>query len=240
MRVWDVSPGYLSRESLLGEHREIHALLVVLGEGKRGYARRPETRRWRGHEEALAVRHRLVAAEMVLRGYRDRTPAPAQADRPSWPFTFVDPPGRQFEILAGKYAGKRRGRIPLPGSAQQLWAQHKYSVMARSQEAYRRMGRSLSGPVDPAAFDSLAEELVAVLRTAPTEGGVRNAAAHVWGHVSALAASSDGRKVQGLLESAPLQVLDLAFRLADEHAVEYLLHSTIFSDLPGITRTAGE
>jgi hypothetical protein len=233
MRVWDVSPGYLSRESLLGEHREIHALLVVLSEGRRGYANHPETRRWRGYEEALALRHRLVAAEMQLRGYRDRTPAPAAQSDAAWPPGFVDPPGRQFQVLATKYGSEKRGRIPLPGGPQQLWAQHKYSVMARSQETYRQIGRSLSGPAATTSFDSLAQELVALLRTPPCEGSVRNAVAHVWGYVSALAAPSVRGEVQILLPTDPLQVLSLVFRLATEHRVDYLLHSTIFSDIPG-------
>jgi hypothetical protein len=30
MRVWDADPGYLNRQSLLGEHREIHAILSIV------------------------------------------------------------------------------------------------------------------------------------------------------------------------------------------------------------------
>lgn len=41
MRVWDVNPGYLNRQSLLGEHREIHGVFVVITAGKKGYARHP-------------------------------------------------------------------------------------------------------------------------------------------------------------------------------------------------------
>jgi hypothetical protein len=33
MRVWDVNPGYLNRPSLLGEHREIHAIVSILTHG---------------------------------------------------------------------------------------------------------------------------------------------------------------------------------------------------------------
>lgn len=43
MRVWDIDPGYLNDKSLLGEHREIHAVHVILTQGKKGYARHPET-----------------------------------------------------------------------------------------------------------------------------------------------------------------------------------------------------
>jgi hypothetical protein len=30
MRIWDVNPGYLKRQSLLGEHRELHAIFPLL------------------------------------------------------------------------------------------------------------------------------------------------------------------------------------------------------------------
>ena len=79
MRVWDISPGYLNRQSLLGEHREVHALLVILAEDRAGYANHPETRRWRGRLPALMVRHTWLAEEMGLRGYRERSPVPESA-----------------------------------------------------------------------------------------------------------------------------------------------------------------
>jgi hypothetical protein len=46
MRGWDVNPGYLNRQGSLGEHRDIHAVVSVLTDGKTGYARHPETRHW--------------------------------------------------------------------------------------------------------------------------------------------------------------------------------------------------
>ena len=45
MRVWDISPGYLNRPSLLGEHRDIHAIVSILTQAQKGFARYPETRR---------------------------------------------------------------------------------------------------------------------------------------------------------------------------------------------------
>ena len=30
MRIWDVNPGYLNRQSLLGEHRELHGIYIIL------------------------------------------------------------------------------------------------------------------------------------------------------------------------------------------------------------------
>ena len=34
MRIWDVPAGYLNRQSLLGEHRELHGIYSILTNGK--------------------------------------------------------------------------------------------------------------------------------------------------------------------------------------------------------------
>ena len=74
MRVWDLPAGYLNRQSLLGEHRELHGIYSIITESKSGYANHPETLRWVRTLSGLAMRHRQLAAEMFLRGYVDRTP----------------------------------------------------------------------------------------------------------------------------------------------------------------------
>jgi hypothetical protein len=66
VRVWDVNPGYLNRQSLLGEHRELHAIVSIIKNNKKGYSRHPETLRWKNFGWALSQRHRLLAAEMNL------------------------------------------------------------------------------------------------------------------------------------------------------------------------------
>ena len=111
MRIWDIHPGYLNRQSLLGEHRELHGLLSILTNGKKGYSRHPETLRWVGRERALARRHILLVREMVLRGFTDRTPVELCGGEDRWPETYVDSPDRQFALLADKYAGREQGRI---------------------------------------------------------------------------------------------------------------------------------
>jgi len=74
MRIWDVDPARLCRSHLLGEHREIHAVWTILTEGRSGYARHPEVRRWDGKLAALHARHEAVVAEMARRGYGHRSP----------------------------------------------------------------------------------------------------------------------------------------------------------------------
>jgi hypothetical protein len=49
MRIWDIDPGYLNRQSLLGEQREPHGIVSLIVNGKKGYSRNPETRRWLNH-----------------------------------------------------------------------------------------------------------------------------------------------------------------------------------------------
>ena len=82
---------------------------------------------------------------MAFRAYRDRTPARLRSSPGPWPKLFIDPPARQFGLLAGKHRDREPGRIPLPRTSHELWAQHKHSVLAPSQPANpdlaRRVGR---------------------------------------------------------------------------------------------------
>jgi Pyrimidine dimer DNA glycosylase/Protein of unknown function (DUF1722) len=185
VRIWDISPAYLNRASLLGEHRELHGILVILEQGRAGYARHPETMRWRRHLGALRMRHRLLAAEMVLRGYRDLSPVRRAGTRWSWPSIYIDSPGAQFALLSAKYSEREPGRIHLPRSCQELWAAHKYSVLARDQSAYRAIGRAVAGLRRRSSIEPLALDLVELLRRPPRAGDLENALLHMWGHVGA-------------------------------------------------------
>lgn len=72
MRIWDIKPKHLCQRHLLGEHRELHGLwnILVKHKGDCGYARHPETKRWRGKTAALYLRHEKLVVEMKRRGYR--------------------------------------------------------------------------------------------------------------------------------------------------------------------------
>lgn len=222
MRVWDVHPGYLDRQRLLGEHRELHGVVAVTTRGLSGYAAHPETKRWAGLGWACAMRHRLLAAEMAFRGYRDRTPVRLRRAPGRWPATFVDEPAVQFGLLADKYADERRGRIPLPKSAQELWAQHKYSVLARSQAAYRDLGVRVSR-LPRAEMDELAVELVGWLRKPPSAGDLRNALQHMWGHVET--------GPDGFEDCSPGTALKRIQRAASAESNRYLLEQTALTEL---------
>ncbi len=222
MRIWDIDPGYLSRGHLLAEHRELHALVAVLDRDLPGFENQPELARWRAFRPALAERHRWLVHEFELRGLGHHSPlADACAHpAPAWPDTFVTAPGAQLALLAARTQDRAQGRIPLPGSAQELWAQHKYSVMARDPLLAKSIGREVAAK----ALDlpDLALQLVALLRTAPPAGRLRNALQHMWGYVGDFghAAPTD-----------PLALLRLTQRLALENDVSYLTASTALGEL---------
>jgi len=73
MRIWDISPSFLCRQHLLGEHRELHAIWSVITKKKKGYAKHPETMRWVGKLKALYSRHRKLVREMKKRGYTHKS-----------------------------------------------------------------------------------------------------------------------------------------------------------------------
>ncbi len=226
MRIWDVAPGYLSRQSLLGEHRELHAVFVILTERKTGYARHPETLRWTDALSGLAWRHAQLAAEMRLRGYTDRTPLPLRRIA-VWPDTFVTAPHDQFELLRTKYAGAAAGRIPLPRGPHQLWAQHKYSVLARSPDLYRRLGRAISVVRSRESLRELSLTLTLVLRTAPTRGRLRDTLEHMWGHVAERATDEERRHVR----VSPAALLSVTQAVAMRVGERYLCASTALGEL---------
>ncbi|MBF0522924.1 MAG: pyrimidine dimer DNA glycosylase [Candidatus Omnitrophica bacterium] len=74
MRIWDIAARKLCRNHLLGEHRELHAIWVVITKGRKGYSRHPETLRWKGKLKALFLRHEELVAEMKRRGYGHLSP----------------------------------------------------------------------------------------------------------------------------------------------------------------------
>ena len=223
MRIWDIDPGYLNRQSLLGEHRELHGIVSILANGKTGYARHPETLRWRECGWALAQRHKLLAAEMALRGYREASPVFSDSGKDRWPTRYIDEPFEQFRILGDKYRDRETGRIPLPRSAQELWAQHKYSVMARDVELYRQLGREVAAVSPRDDLHGLAITLVECLRRRPTEGGVRNALQHMWGYVSDVGEGAESWSLSRLLNEVRQRAM--------AGGAPYLIGSTALGEL---------
>ena len=116
MRIWDVPPNELCRNHLLGEHRELHAVWSILTKGKQGYAKHPETLRWRGKLKALFKRHEKLVREMLHRGYRHKSPLQKNlATGSNVQRKYIDSLKTQRRILKKKNctcytAGRARGK----------------------------------------------------------------------------------------------------------------------------------
>ena len=231
MRVWDVNPGYLNRQSLLGEHRELHAIVSIIRHNKKGYSRHPETLRWQGFGWALNQRHKLLVAEMNLRGFIDRSPVHLKTKNQKWPEVFVDLPAVQLKIIAGKYNNKEQGRIDLPKNVQELWAQHQYSVMARDDAEYKYLSGWVSARKSGKGIDEIYPELVSLLRCPPAEGNLRNTIQHMRDYVSAYVSLSGNTIESKTTRSLLAQIQDLAFL----HNIVYLKESTALSELQAWT-----
>jgi uncharacterized protein YbgA (DUF1722 family) len=241
MRIWDISPGYLNRESLLGEHRELHGIVSIYINNKRGYTSHPETKRWKECLPALYMRHILLVEEMRLRGYKHESPLPVSLFKGEnftidWP-PYLDSPARQFDILREKYKHKKeKGRIPLPKHAQILWAQHKYSVLARDPNLYSMLGKRAVQAFDENSFIEFAEILTNLLRTPPTIGGVWNALEHIWGYVSEIATREEKEKAFTGEEMLLEVIVDILKRSHNE----YLFQQTALVDIAAWMRIKKE
>ncbi|UCH71529.1 MAG: hypothetical protein JSW62_03775 [Thermoplasmatales archaeon] len=100
MRVWDISPDKLCRFHLLGEHTEIHALWSILINNKKGFAKHPETLRWKGKLNALYNRHEKIVNEMEKRKYNHKSPLnKTKAIGEEFQNEFVNTVDEQIQIL---------------------------------------------------------------------------------------------------------------------------------------------
>lgn len=227
MRIWDIDPGYLNRQSLLGEHRELHGIVSIIANNKKGYSRHPETLRWVGYGWALKQRHKLLGAEMQLRGYTDRSPVLLRSNPAQWPLHYIDPPATQLSILSEKYRSLEPGRIPLPKNAQQIWAQNKYSVMARSITEYERIGKWVTTKQGAKQINEVALELNTLLRQPPNPKLIENTLLHMWGYVSRYATFS-GKEINSMSQNKLLTSIQ---QLAMSNRVSYLVESTAIGEL---------
>lgn len=103
LRIWDIPPSRLCRNHLLGEHRELHAMWVVITQNKKGYSQHPETLRWNGKLKALYLRHEQLVLEMAKRGYDHKSPLDKRKARGGAKQTdYVDSIRTQIQILKKK------------------------------------------------------------------------------------------------------------------------------------------
>ncbi len=239
MRVWDLHPGYLSRQSLLGQHAEIHALATVISNGKKGYAAHPETLRFKGRIRRLRRSHDLTVLEMRLRGFKHSSPFPACSESgrnecaDNGGEAFVDFPVKQVAILKAKYLEREQsGRIPLPKNGYEFWAHHKYSVMARGYDCYKEVQDDLREKKSCSLDESgeLTEKILTIMELPVTEPALANVVDHLWGYFKREASNTE-RECYLWRRPRDLHALVWFFYdLAQKYKSSYLLHSTIFAD----------
>jgi len=232
VRIWDVNPGYLNRNSLLGEHRELHAIVSIIRHKKKGYSRHPETLRWVGFGWALSQRHRLLVEEMNLRGYQDHSPVMLKTQQQKWPQVFVDQPTHQFKILTGKYRNIEQGRIPLPKNVQQLWAQHQYSVMARDEAEYKYIGGWVASRKSGKGIKDIYPELISLLRCPPAAGNMKDVIRQMWDYVCLYLSLPKNVAQQKYSKRLLTQIQHLTLL----HDIVYLKESTALGELSAWTR----
>lgn len=225
MRIWDVNPGYLNNLSLLGEHRELHGIVSIILNNRKGYSKHPETIRWKDYEWALGRRHMLLVSEMKLRGIKDHSPLDLTSNNGHWPSIYINPPGDQFAIIEKKYRERPQGRIPLPRKTSELWAQHKYSVMARSPGIYKIIGQEVSKIKKMEGFLDLALRLTELLREPPSPGNLINTLEHMWGHISDKLSAGEVKTQDSTELLAAVQLLAIKYK------EPYLTASTALGEL---------
>ena len=73
MRMWGVPPELMCREHLLGEHVEMHMFVGTINKGIsiRGYVERGQV-----NPREIQRRHRVLAIEILKRGYKHTSPLP--------------------------------------------------------------------------------------------------------------------------------------------------------------------
>ena len=184
--ILDLHPGYLGNEHLLNESRLLERILageISQLEDESEYA---SLLPWAKFSWAAKRRYLWIISEL---GYRNVKIEPRGAKDwvilcpHAWPRSHYSP-AAQLKWLERSGVGDDSSRIRLPENKQQLWAQHKYSILARNHNLYKLIGPRVANQAARSGYDELANELTYSLRLWPEKGGIRNALHHMWGHIS--------------------------------------------------------
>lgn len=96
MRMWNIYPGFMCRQHLLGEHREIHTIIGMMQKGRKISGTKYITN---GLIEihSLDARHQELIREMLSRGYHHNSPFPH--DLVLWREGNIDPDKNILELM---------------------------------------------------------------------------------------------------------------------------------------------
>ena len=223
MQVWDLSPGYLNDEELLVQRDWVQALLA--NKGNQDPAQANQTRQWAHCMNALRCVEAWLNAECALRNLSPLLNAQATSLAPLnlvWP-KLIDPSQQMLELAVNP--NRCSGRIPLPQTTKALWTHHKYSVAARSMDAYKAISVKVAAGVGRDNFDWVAAEVMNQLRLRPGRESLRDALMQMWGYVAAA-----GAVPPRLFDDLPGLFAEIQQR-SSTHANHYLLTSTALSEL---------
>ena len=212
--LYEIDPGYLSGTAL---HQQYTLLSDWLHDPQKAHCDN-RLHYWLNYRTALTTLLNLVTSEIALRSTQDPQFHISEG-KLNWPQRFEMHPSEQLLELPEE---NTTARIHKPRNEQSLWAQHKYSIMARDQQLYLKLGPAIARK--EVEFPQLIEELSYCKRLAPSTSNLRNSIWHMWGYVSQWSDISPGTS-----ELYPLmkEIQKLAFK----HQVEYLLNSTALGDL---------
>lgn len=226
--ILDIHPGYLGSRGLIEESGLLHRLLSDAPFTQIEKRNKQYLQSWGEHYWGAYRRYAWLTTEMKFRGIalkHPQFPVQQKIKNYSWP-ELIGSPAQQFSYRDKAEVDDTGARIPEPKNPQQLWAQHKYSILARDVNLYRELGPKVAAMKSDPDFSMLASLLTLALRTQPEAGGIRNALQHMWGYVS-----EDIEKNSGISEWS-LQKLNREIQKEVVlHGEDYLLHSTALTDL---------
>ncbi len=216
--IWNISPIYFSDEDLIEEYNKLNEVLLKNNAKYDFYL---------NNEGQLHYRIYSVLAELNFRKIK-HSPSNIHVKISELnSLKYQNSPYEQLSILGKKYNYEKLGRAPIPKNAQELWAHHKYSVMARNINLYKEVGRTLANDKSDEKFEELALTLCNELIKKPKEGSTLNALQHMWGYISDI---SDIKKT----EINNLSLINLLYEISDcarKSNQKYLISQTALSEL---------
>ncbi len=216
-QIWDLDAGFLDDELLTEQMRLLSGLINdQTSRDKRLSAH------WITHEEALVVRLNQLIAEMRLRNIATPEYQRIYNGTVIWPVRLQEPLKDQLQRLAERREKGQFGRIAVPANERELWAIYRYSVMARSHNAFISLGQQVASR--QISFEDLLLEVVHAARAEPHQPDVQNALQQMWGYVS------DHSFIRPN-EVNNTELLAEVQLLAKQSNSEYLLKSTSLGEL---------
>lgn len=154
----------------------------------------------------------LVKNEILIRGYSE-----------SYPVKNIDLKLNDEDLL---FLDVKDRRIYPPKNIQTIWAQHKYSVLARDNRLYREIGKSLVGKKGLMGYGDLFNQLKNLILTKPDKGTLFNGVLHMWGYLpSSIKKNHDKPSMDNMKNT-----IEIITNFAVKGGEEYLLQSSALSD----------